>query len=118
MHIKFVFQAIPCMPGGRRPIRNFKVLKWQVLETESEQPQFIASAGNRNYSNTPLIENSDTEKIVVPDVSLIHSFIVCVCLDLCVRIVVYHCSLNMRSAIGLGNPKLFEVRVGTSEPTC
>ncbi|XP_062007988.1 metal transporter Nramp1-like [Rosa rugosa] len=32
-----------------------------------EQPQFIASAGNRSYSNAPLIENSDTEKIVVPD---------------------------------------------------
>ncbi|KAL6134235.1 hypothetical protein ACLB2K_066467 [Fragaria x ananassa] len=33
----------------------------------SEQPQFIASAGNRSCSNEPLIENSDTEKIVVPD---------------------------------------------------
>ncbi|KAJ7951979.1 putative Metal transporter [Quillaja saponaria] len=31
------------------------------------QPQFIASTGNRSFSNAPLIENSDTEQIVVPD---------------------------------------------------
>lgn len=33
----------------------------------SEQPQFIASTGNRSFSNAPLIENSDTDQIVVPD---------------------------------------------------
>lgn len=32
-----------------------------------EQPQFIASVGNRSCSNAPLIENSDTDRIVVPD---------------------------------------------------
>ncbi|GMY06108.1 metal transporter Nramp6-like [Fagus crenata] len=33
----------------------------------SGQPQFIASTGNRSFSNAPLIENSDIERIVVPD---------------------------------------------------
>ena len=37
----------------------------------SGQPQFIASTGNRSFSNTPLIENPDADRIVVPDVSLI-----------------------------------------------
>lgn len=32
-----------------------------------EQPQFIASTGNQSCSNAPLIENSDADKIVVPD---------------------------------------------------
>ena len=36
----------------------------------SRQPQFIASTGNRSFSNAPLIENSDNDRIVVPDVSL------------------------------------------------
>lgn len=50
-----------------------------------EQPQFIASAGNRSCSNVPLIENSDTDRIVVPDVSLIHScHILSTCFDLCI----------------------------------
>lgn len=39
--------------------------------TSGQQPQFIASTGNRSFSNAPLIENSDAEQIVVPDVSLI-----------------------------------------------
>ncbi|KAH1207290.1 Metal transporter Nramp6 [Glycine max] len=33
----------------------------------SGQPQFISSTGNRSFSNAPLIENSDTNQIVVPD---------------------------------------------------
>ncbi|KAJ7962761.1 putative Metal transporter [Quillaja saponaria] len=33
----------------------------------SGQPQFIASTGNRSSSNAPLIDNSDTEQIIVPD---------------------------------------------------
>ncbi|KAK4590085.1 hypothetical protein RGQ29_020591 [Quercus rubra] len=33
----------------------------------SGQPQFIASTGNRSFSNTPLIENPDADRIVVPD---------------------------------------------------
>ncbi|XP_062089984.1 metal transporter Nramp1-like [Humulus lupulus] len=38
-----------------------------VTGSNSEQPQFIASAGNRSFSsNAPLIENSDAQ-IVVPD---------------------------------------------------
>ena len=35
----------------------------------SGQPQFIASTGNRSFANAPLIEDSDTDQIVVPDVS-------------------------------------------------
>ncbi|KAG5008765.1 hypothetical protein AAZX31_07G022300 [Glycine max] len=39
-----------------------------VTGSSSGQPQFIASTGgNRNFSNAPLIENSDTDQIVVPD---------------------------------------------------
>lgn len=37
----------------------------------SGQPQFIASTGNRSFSNAPLIENADSNLIVVPDVSFI-----------------------------------------------
>ncbi|XP_027187310.1 metal transporter Nramp1 isoform X4 [Cicer arietinum] len=33
----------------------------------SGQPQFISSTGNRNLSNAPLIETSNTDQIVVPD---------------------------------------------------
>ncbi|XP_030967776.1 metal transporter Nramp6-like isoform X2 [Quercus lobata] len=33
----------------------------------SGQPQFIASTGNRSFSNAPLIENPDADRIVVPD---------------------------------------------------
>ncbi|KAF2321500.1 hypothetical protein GH714_000193 [Hevea brasiliensis] len=33
----------------------------------SVQPQFIVSTGNRSFSNAPLIDNSDTYQIVVPD---------------------------------------------------
>ncbi|KAL5176585.1 Metal transporter Nramp6 [Glycine soja] len=39
-----------------------------VTDSSSGQPQFIASTGgSRSFSNTPLIENSDTDQIVVPD---------------------------------------------------
>ncbi|XP_021821838.1 metal transporter Nramp6-like isoform X1 [Prunus avium] len=38
-----------------------------VTSSNSEQPQFIASTGNRSFSNAPLIENTDTDQIVVPD---------------------------------------------------
>ncbi|XP_048332302.2 metal transporter Nramp1 isoform X1 [Ziziphus jujuba] len=40
-----------------------------AIGSTSAQPQFIASTGNRSYSNAPLIENSDTDanQIVVPD---------------------------------------------------
>ncbi|XP_020232645.1 metal transporter Nramp6 [Cajanus cajan] len=38
-----------------------------VTSSSSGQPQFIASTGNRSLSNAPLIENSDTDQIVVPD---------------------------------------------------
>jgi len=40
-----------------------------VTGSGSGQPQFISSTGNRSFSNAPLIENSDTNQIVVPDVS-------------------------------------------------
>jgi len=40
-----------------------------VRGSSSGQPQFIASTGNRSLSNAPLIENSDSDQIVVPDVS-------------------------------------------------
>ncbi|KAM4089886.1 hypothetical protein ACJW30_09G017800 [Castanea mollissima] len=33
----------------------------------SGQPQFIASTGNRSFSNAPLIENTDADRIAVPD---------------------------------------------------
>ncbi|XWS16538.1 hypothetical protein CRYUN_Cryun34aG0096900 [Craigia yunnanensis] len=35
--------------------------------SNSGQPQFIASAGNQSFSNVPLIQNADTDQIVVPD---------------------------------------------------
>uniref|UniRef100_A0A0R0H920 Uncharacterized protein n=1 Tax=Glycine max TaxID=3847 RepID=A0A0R0H920_SOYBN len=38
-----------------------------VTGSGSGQPQFISSTGNRSFSNAPLIENSDTNQIVVPD---------------------------------------------------
>ncbi|KAL6286067.1 hypothetical protein ACE6H2_010457 [Prunus campanulata] len=38
-----------------------------VTSSNSEQPQFFASTGNRSFSNAPLIENTDTDQIVVPD---------------------------------------------------
>ncbi|KAI9076008.1 hypothetical protein K1719_042024 [Acacia pycnantha] len=38
-----------------------------VTGSTSGQPQFIMSTGNRSSSNAPLIENSDTDQIVVPD---------------------------------------------------
>ncbi|KAK4267637.1 hypothetical protein QN277_024390 [Acacia crassicarpa] len=38
-----------------------------VTGSTSGQPQFIMSTGNRSSSNAPLIENSDTNQIVVPD---------------------------------------------------
>ncbi|XP_008228792.1 PREDICTED: metal transporter Nramp6-like [Prunus mume] len=38
-----------------------------VMSSNFEQPQFIASTGNRSFSNAPLIENTDTDQIVVPD---------------------------------------------------
>ena len=42
-----------------------------VTGSNTEQPQFIASTGNRSFSsNAPLIENSDAHQIVVPDVSI------------------------------------------------
>lgn len=42
-----------------------------VPSTASAQPQFIASTGNRSFSNAPLIEDTDTEQIAVPDVSFV-----------------------------------------------
>ncbi|CAL9010864.1 unnamed protein product [Prunus brigantina] len=38
-----------------------------VTSSNCEQPQFITSTGNRSFSNAPLIENTDTDQIVVPD---------------------------------------------------
>ncbi|KAB5573112.1 hypothetical protein DKX38_000306 [Salix brachista] len=45
--------------------------EWELAMagSSSVQPQFISSTGNRSFSNAPLIENSDPEQIVVPDVS-------------------------------------------------
>lgn len=37
------------------------------MGSNSGQPQFIASTGNRSFSNAPLIQNADTNQIVVPD---------------------------------------------------
>ncbi|CAB4303482.1 unnamed protein product [Prunus armeniaca] len=39
-----------------------------VTSSNSEQPQLIASTGNRSFPNAPLIENADTDQIVVPDI--------------------------------------------------
>ncbi|QCD96207.1 manganese transport protein [Vigna unguiculata] len=38
-----------------------------ITGSGSGQPQFISSTGNRSSSNAPLIENSDTNQVVVPD---------------------------------------------------
>ncbi|XP_014515909.1 metal transporter Nramp6 isoform X1 [Vigna radiata var. radiata] len=38
-----------------------------VTGSSSGHPQFIASTGNRSLSNAPLIENPDSDQIVVPD---------------------------------------------------
>ncbi|OMO52859.1 Natural resistance-associated macrophage protein [Corchorus capsularis] len=38
-----------------------------MANSNSGQPQFIASTGNRSFSNAPLIQNADTDQIVVPD---------------------------------------------------
>lgn len=48
-------------------------LQWELAMagSSSVQPQFIASTGNRSFSNAPLIENSDPEQIIVPDVSFL-----------------------------------------------
>ncbi|KEH39635.1 NRAMP metal ion transporter 6 [Medicago truncatula] len=35
--------------------------------SNSGQPQFISSTGNRNFSNAPLIDSTNTDQIVVPD---------------------------------------------------
>ncbi|BBG99195.1 NRAMP metal ion transporter 6 [Prunus dulcis] len=43
------------------------VEKMAATSSNSERPQFIASTGNRSFSNAPLIENTDTDQIVVPD---------------------------------------------------
>lgn len=37
------------------------------MDSTSAQPQFIASTGNRSFSNAPLIENSEPDQIIVPD---------------------------------------------------
>ncbi|KAK7294015.1 hypothetical protein RJT34_16898 [Clitoria ternatea] len=38
-----------------------------ITGSSSLQPQFIASTDIRSFSNTPLIENSETNQIVIPD---------------------------------------------------
>ncbi|WVZ25443.1 hypothetical protein V8G54_003987 [Vigna mungo] len=38
-----------------------------VTGSSSGHPQFIATTGNRSLSNAPLIENPDSDQIVVPD---------------------------------------------------
>ena len=38
------------------------------------QPQFITSTGGRSSSHAPLIENTESDQIVVPDVSRIRHF--------------------------------------------
>lgn len=53
----------------------------------SGQPQFLARAGDESFSHAPLIENSETDQIVVPDVRInfyfsdYQSFHVCNLLD-------------------------------------
>lgn len=42
-----------------------------VTGSATGQPQFMTSTGNQSFSNAPLIENSDTAQIVVPDVSFL-----------------------------------------------
>lgn len=42
----------------------------------STQPQFIASTCDRNHPNTPLIDDSGANQIVVPDVSIAFLFFV------------------------------------------
>ncbi|KAF7136390.1 hypothetical protein RHSIM_Rhsim08G0206400 [Rhododendron simsii] len=39
----------------------------EMAASGSSQPQFIISTGNRNPSNVPLIENEESDQIVVPD---------------------------------------------------
>ncbi|KAL2330469.1 hypothetical protein Fmac_018050 [Flemingia macrophylla] len=38
-----------------------------IIGSGSGQPQFISSTRNRSLSNAPLIENSESNQIVVPD---------------------------------------------------
>ncbi|XP_022723909.1 metal transporter Nramp1 isoform X2 [Durio zibethinus] len=38
-----------------------------MADSNSGQPQFIASIGNQSFANAPLIQNADTDQIVVPD---------------------------------------------------
>ena len=54
--------------------RKKKKAKMAVTGSSSGQPQFIASSGNRSFSNAPLIDNSDTDQIVVPDVSFFFNY--------------------------------------------
>lgn len=49
----------------------------------SSQPQFMSSMGNMNSSsNEPLMDNSDVEKIVVPEASLFTFYFSFSCLSL------------------------------------
>ena len=42
-----------------------------MAASASERPQFISSnGGNRSFSNAPLIDNSDPNQIIVPEVWL------------------------------------------------
>ncbi|CAN0919766.1 Metal transporter Nramp1 [Linum grandiflorum] len=39
----------------------------EMASSGTGQPQFIASTGNRSFSNAPLIENLEPDQVVVPD---------------------------------------------------
>jgi len=52
----------------KRREKKKKTDNMAITGSGSGQPQFISSTGNRSSSNAPLIENSDTNQVVVPDV--------------------------------------------------
>ncbi|KAA0057654.1 metal transporter Nramp1-like [Cucumis melo var. makuwa] len=41
----------------------------------SRQPQFLVRAGDENFSHAPLIENPETDQIIVPDSRLIYNLV-------------------------------------------
>lgn len=68
----FSFLSVLVAEGKPKKEKKKKTEKEEdmaVTGSGSVQPQFISSTGNRSLFNAPLIENSDTDQVVVPDVS-------------------------------------------------
>lgn len=60
-----------------------------MAASTAAQPQFIASTGGiRSSSNEPLIENTENDQIVVPDVSFffLESFIISIYVYVCLHV--------------------------------